>query len=206
MNRSVIIFLVLATIVFNSSCYDNNKKSASKTIEIDIQPFSDFSNEMTQKVAGQIKEIYPNVNINPQIPLPASSFYSPRNRYRADSIIAFLKKRTPADHISIGLTNKDISTTNGDIKDWGVMGLGYRPGNACVVSSFRLTKEKLMSQFYKVCVHELGHTTGLDHCLEKTCFMRDAEGGNPTDEEKEFCENCRKHLIKKGWKLREDSM
>jgi archaemetzincin len=31
--------------------------------------------------------------------------------------------------------------------------------------------------------------------------MRDAEGKNPTNEEKEFCKDCKKQLQKKGWKL-----
>lgn len=62
------------------------------------------------------------------------------------------------------------------MKDFGVMGLGYRPGKACVASSFRLNKENLDEQFYKIAIHELGHTQGLSHCPEKMCFMRSAEG------------------------------
>ncbi len=158
---------------------------------------------MAKQVANQIQKIYPYVTIQPKILLPTSAYYSARNRFRADSLIATISRTTPAEHVTIGLTNKDISTTNGNVKDWGIMGLGYRPGNACIVSTFRLKKETLSSQFYKVCIHELGHTTGLDHCPEKTCFMRDAEGGNPIDEEIEFCDKCRKVLIKKGWKIME---
>ena len=56
----------------------------------------------------------------------------------------------------IGLTSKDISVTKGNIADYGVMGLGYRPGNACVASNFRLSKSG-ESQFYKIALHELGH-------------------------------------------------
>jgi archaemetzincin len=29
--------------------------------------------------------------------------------------------------------------------------------------------------------------------------MRDAEGGNPLDEEKDFCKNCTKFLKNNGW-------
>ncbi|MFC0771939.1 hypothetical protein [Terrimonas alba] len=151
---------------FCSSC-SNDETSQRKHVIVDIQPFAGFPNEMTQKVAIQIKNIYPHISIKPEIPLPSSSFYSPRNRYRADSPIRFLKRRTAPGHVTIGLTNKDISTTDGKIKDWGIMGLGFRPGNSCVVSSFRLNKGKVSSQFYKVCIHELGHTSGLDHCPEK---------------------------------------
>ena len=55
--------------------------------------------------------------------------------------------------------------------------------------------------FIKVVVHELGHTTGLPHCPDKTCYMRDAKGGDHSDNEKGFCENCKRHLAGNGWKL-----
>lgn len=95
----------------------------------------------------------------------------------------------------------DISTSKGEIKDWGVMGLGYCPGKSCVASSFRLSAQKRQQQFFKVAIHELGHTQGLAHCANKTCLMRDAEGSNYLNEETGFCENCKAVLVKKGWKL-----
>jgi archaemetzincin len=95
----------------------------------------------------------------------------------------------------------DISTTKNGIKDWGIMGLGYRPGKSCVVSDFRMAVKNRNQQFYKVVLHELGHTEGLPHCKTKTCLMRDAEGGNHLDEEKDFCKNCKDFLLNKGWQL-----
>ena len=130
------------------------------------------------------------------------AYYPKRNRYRADSLINFLSKHTPDGHITIGLTTKDISTTKGAIADWGVMGLGFCPGKACIVSTFRLSKDQKLMQLFKVAIHELGHTQGLPHCSVKTCFMRDAEGRNPTNEEKEFCPTCKAFLISKGWQFR----
>ena len=81
------------------------------------------------------------------------------------------------------------------------MGLGYRPGRSCVVSDFRVSHKNKNQQFYKLVLHELGHTEGLSHCKEKTCLMRDAEGGNHLDEENDFCRNCKNFLLKKGWEL-----
>ena len=112
-----------------------------------------------------------------------------------------MKFRTPKNSVTIGLTNKDISATKGKIADFGIMGLGYRPGSACVASSFRLNSKNRNEQFYKITIHELGHTQGLKHCPEKTCFMRDAEGENHTDEETDFCKNCKKVLQQKHWKI-----
>ena len=206
MNRSCKILSVnLSLFLFFLACTEEDKTGITKSVIIDIQPYKGFSDEVVKQVANQIQSFYPYVTILPEISLPVSSFYPTRNRYRADSLIKILGSSTAVDQVTIGLTNKDISTKKGEIIDWGIMGLGFRPGNACVVSTFRLKKKNLSSQFYKVCIHELGHTAGLNHCPEKTCFMREADGGNPIDEETAFCNKCRKVLIKKGWKIKLDS-
>ena len=103
--------------------------------------------------------------------------------------------------MTIGLTNKDISTDNGNIIDWGVMGLAYMPGKSCTVSPFRLSKKNINEQYFKVAIHELGHTQGLPHCLGVLCLMTDAKGKNKTDKEKGFCNKCKLFLINKGWNL-----
>jgi archaemetzincin len=179
------------------SC-SNNHFTNKKII---VQPYDDMPKALNQKIVAQLQEIFPEVSLQASIPLPTTAYYAPRNRYRADSLIRILRRSINKNEVIIGLTTKDISTTKGANKDWGVMGLAYTPGNACVVSSYRLHRDKLYHQFYKVCVHELGHTAGLPHCPEKTCFMRDAEGGNPIDEETAFCKKCTQYLIRKGWNL-----
>jgi len=131
--------------------------------------------------------------------LPTAAFYPSRNRYRADSLIAWLSRSAPADIVFLGITSKDISTTKGDIAGWGVMGLGYELGNACVVSTFRLGKGNLEDQLFKVCIHELGHNMGLSHCAVSYCYMRNAEGHNTTDEENGFCPACKQKMEAKGW-------
>lgn len=176
-------------------------KEDKPAIAILIQPFKDIKQETVVKVTEGIKNLYPNVKVLDAIDFPANTYYEERNRYRADSIIKFLNKETKEGFVTIGLTSKDISATRGKIKDFGIMGLGYRPGKACVASSFRLSKENRDEQLYKIAIHELGHTQGLPHCLEKMCFMRDAEGKNPTNEETDFCKKCKTFLINKNWKF-----
>lgn len=174
--------------------FDSN---VTKTII--IQPFGNFSKTEASAVFQSIKKLYPHVILKEPIALPSPAFYKPRNRYKADSLLNFLSSKIPENDVVIGLTEKDISTTKGKYKDWGVMGLGFCPGNACVVSTFRLKKDNLSSQFYKVAIHELGHTQGLQHCTAKTCLMRDGEGKNNLDNEFDFCEKCKFFLKTKGW-------
>jgi len=99
----------------------------------------------------------------------------------------------------VGLTEVDISTMKGEYPDWGIFGLGNMPGQACVVSTWRLSSRKSQQTFRKrlgkVIVHELGHTFGLDHCPVQGCLMEDARGQVSTvDREAGFCESCREGL------------
>ncbi len=177
-----------------------NADQAFKPV-IRVQPFKDLPTAQAEHVIKELKKYCPEVILLPAIALPAAAYYKPRNRYRADTLIAYLSRNTPEGQTTIGITGKDISTDKGEIVDWGVMGLGYQPGKSCVVSTFRLSKTNLLSQLFKVSIHELGHTQGLDHCPEKSCFMRDAEGKNHTDEETGFCVSCKTVLMARGWKL-----
>jgi len=201
-NLAKIVFcFTLFSLIFSCEKSKENVIKNQEIVTILIQPFEDIKPKQLAEIYENIRKIYPNVKVLEPIKFPEKSYYQPRNRYRADSIIKFLKLRTPENSVTIGLTNKDISATKGKIADFGIMGLGYRPGSACVASSFRLNSKNKNEQFYKIAIHELGHTQGLKHCPEKTCFMRDAEGKNHTDEETDFCKNCKIALISKYWKF-----
>lgn len=132
-----------------------------------IQPLGSFQQKQSQKVFAAIKAINPKVVLNGNIEFSTGSFYKPRNRFRTDSIIKNLKNNIGKDSVIVGLSHFDISTTKNGIKDWGIMGLGYRPGKACVVSDFRLSQKNKNEQFYNLVLHELGHTEGLPHCKVK---------------------------------------
>jgi archaemetzincin len=196
-------FCVLLIILIVSCQHSSSfKKEKQQSIAINVQPFSDMAIAETQYVFNEIKKVYPNVSLKNPISLPQSAFFPLRNRYRADSLIRFLNTNTPNEQVTIGLTSKDMSTTKDSVADWGVMGLGFCPGKACIASTFRLSKTEKLMQLFKVAIHELGHTQGLPHCEVKSCFMRDAEGRNPTNEEKDFCNDCKNYLINKGWKFK----
>ena len=145
--RALQIFCVLF-ILLHRSCQQPSSFTQSKNvITIDVLPFADISTDEVNFVYTELKKIYPNVLIKNSIPLPRFAFYPIRNRYRADSLIQFINNKTTDAHITIGLTNKDISTNKEAIPDWGVMGLGCCPGKACVASTFRLTKSEKLMQF-----------------------------------------------------------
>mgnify|MGYP003601516182 FL=1 len=79
------------------------------------------------------------------------------------------------------------------------MGLGYCPGNSCVISTFRLKnkdKNLELSRLKKVVIHEFGHNLGLPHCSDKHCVMTSAaEKISTIDNEKmELCVKCKNIL------------
>lgn len=194
---SLLLFCLFSCSKGNSEKNDVIQKGAKRIIV--IQPLGNFERDEAVAIFEKIKAIDPKVVLRGNIPFPESSFYKPRNRYRADSIIKNLKNKIGQDSVIVGLSHNDISTTKNKIQDWGVMGLGYKPGKACVVSNFRLSVTNKNQQFYKLVLHELGHTAGLPHCARQTCLMRDAAGGNPLDQEKEFCSSCKSFLKTNGW-------
>lgn len=157
-----------------------------------IQPFGKLNGSLLDTIKNTLeKEHNLEVLLLSSIELPSSAFINVKSpRYRADSLLRFLKrnKASGVDYI-IGVTTKDISTTkrdmDGNVKlpkykynDWGVCGLGYRPGPSCVVSTYRLKSRghtNLIQRMKKVCTHEVGHNRGLKHCSrDQSCVMKDA--------------------------------
>ena len=205
MRRSLLILIVFLSI----SCFTRNR-----TLRIGIQPFENFDPVLIDTIALAIRKTYEaDVYILPSVKLPESAFIHVKSpRYRADSLIKYLKrnKSDTLDYV-LGLTHNDISTTKRDkfgrvkqppykYTDWGIFGLGYRPGPSCVVSSYRIKtmdQELFFSRLKKICIHELGHNMGLPHCSSEKCVMQDAAETIRTIDRvhQELCEKCRRIIV-----------
>lgn len=179
----------------------NNPTLAKKSRGIILQPYDGIDEKITEDMYQRLTKIFSTVEKQKSIPLPSSAFYKPRNRYKADTIIKIQQGEVREHFIMIGISHRDISTRKGQQEDWGVMGLAYRPGNSCIASYFRLPAKEKAYSFYKVVIHEIGHTEGLDHCENKRCFMQNAEGKNKTALLTRFCSSCKNTLLSKGWNL-----
>ena len=183
----------------------NKEKSVRKIKSsiVIIQPFSGVSGTQVSYIYNQLKKVIPQVTLNKPIPLPKQAYYKGRNRYSADTLNSFLQKNTKYGYVTIGLTEQDICTEERKVYDYGIMGLAIIAGRSCTASPSRLSKKNTSEQFFKVAIHELGHTQGLNHCLNNTCIMTAANGKNNTDREKGFCARCKPFLEKKGWNLKD---
>lgn len=205
------LFFALFTILFLWACASDGKNDLQtksihtdkQSITIGLYPLSSFDSVYLAPLKAEVEHFYGyQVVIMQGSELPKSAYYSPRNRYRADSLLDYLLQVRPVsiDYL-VGLTEKDISCTNGNYPDWGVFGLGFLPGKSCVISTFRLRKgvtseNHFRERLSKVVLHELGHNFGLDHCQNKNCFMHDAEGTikSVDREQKNLCSDCKQNL------------
>jgi archaemetzincin len=175
-----------------------------------IQPLGKELPDEDMAIVRQALVGFYNVQIRvlPRVDLPEQAYYQPRRRYRAEKILPFLLEKLPGDGARIlGLTDVDISTDNGSIKDWGILGLANLGGKECIVSAFRCHKRSPQGMparilLAKVAVHEVGHTLGLDHCITRGCLMEDAGGLVSTcDREYDICSRCRSMLRASGHAL-----
>ncbi len=169
-------------------------------VRVAIQPLGVVSAKSLSAVNKGIVRVY-NVELSVLQPvsLPLNAYYRPRNRYRAEKLLDYLRERKTRAAKVIGVTASDISTTKDSHYDWGLFGLGDMPGKACVTSSFRLKRKgpKTPDQrLVEVAIHELGHTFGLDHCPTAKCVMADAEGTIKMVDAStgRLCQNCRGRL------------
>src|SRR6187549_2519151 len=107
--------------------------------EVILLNFYNNSNTHLQQYLAKEVSVFYNCKVEIDITqgIPKRAYYAPRNRYKADTIIKYLRVHNKKYSRVAGLTDKDISTTKGNIADYGIFGLGYCPGTSCIVSSFR---------------------------------------------------------------------
>ena len=198
---SVIGFILTSCTQQNSSISESSSGTADSIITVCLQPYNGFPKKQLQQLQTDMQHcldtLIPekkfNVILLDERPFPKFSYYKPRNRYRADSIICYQKTFNSPDYV-MGIADKDISTSIHGAADFGILGLSFRPGRSAVVSTFRVKNKKL---FYKVAIHELLHCLGLPHCGEKdrSCYICDADKTPKLEKQTRICPLCRKKLL-----------
>jgi archaemetzincin len=184
-----IVLLLLVGIVYSFTTY------TSKTIY--IQPLGNVNQNYLNYVKKSVTEFYGyKCIIKPKVNLTKDILTGSKSRYEASKIL----NKFNSNHNIIIITEEDIAyRKNTSFPEWGIFGLGLRPGKTCVVSTFRLKKgvntKQMLVRLKKVSLHEIGHNLGLIHCNKhKDCLMNDAKGTiKQVDREKIwFCNKCSK--------------
>lgn len=204
MRNTILFFLA----IYILSC--NQPQPKKLAVTIGIQPLGKFDESLIDSLSKTITKVYGfQCTVFPVKPMPKEAFINTKvPRYRADWLIHYLNETIPDSvYYLIGLTEFDISTTKKDgfgrtkkpisnYTDWGVFGLGYCPGPTCIVSTKRLKTDNrliFLERFRKICIHELGHNLGLEHCTTEKCVMQDAAETIKTIDNVnlEICEKCK---------------
>lgn len=216
-NRFLIYLICFLFIPAIFIIWDINKGHDSKILGdgktiIGILPFEDFPQEEIDSVKAGIERFYKKeVRILEKVDLPKSAYTEIKvPRYRADTLLNWLSDLSyPEIDIILGLTTKDISltkytdATKSKVKeprskyiDFGIFGVAYVGGTACVVSSNRVSagvsKVKYFNRLVRISAHEVGHVLGLQHCPNKRCLMNDANASIKTIDISagDLCEEC----------------
>lgn len=210
MNPRFFILLPATILFFSCTNKDQNENNLTypgsnvvkkENHSLAILPFKGVDKGLINDLrTGLQKQLNVKITLLDEATIPSFAFYKARQRYIADSLLVFLVQTNKARFEKIiGITTKDISTRKGTHENWGILGLGSCPGEACVISSFRAGKTKVspkdfIRRMITLSLHELGHTYGLQHCPVPTCIMKDAEGKMNLDDGDSFCEKCRQYL------------
>ena len=208
--KKLFLFSPLILIAFWACSYSTGKEDCpnytkTDSVVVGFYPMGKFDTALVNLLVDEVEAFYGySVEVLSGSELPQKAYYKARNRYRADTLLDYLLEVRPSTiDFMVGLTEEDISCTNGNHPDWGVFGLGFLPGKSCVISSYRLhfgekSKAHFQERISKVVIHELGHNFGLPHCPNSNCIMRDAEGTikSVDAEQKALCPSCKKMLKK----------
>jgi archaemetzincin len=203
--KIILSFISLALLVTCSPSPSLHLKSNKQKQIIAFQPFNNYDELMLNDLALTIRDFYnkQTIILKP-IEIPGHFYNTTIRQYSADSLIMLLSKlRNDTIVEVVGLTHSPIFTIKkNDLMsyyDENIFGMGYQPGNTCVVSDLKFSssyKSLYYQRLQKVIIHEIGHNLGLSHCQNEKCIMSEKNGNTISLDNSgyDYCQKCRNIL------------
>ncbi|MCD6521492.1 archaemetzincin family Zn-dependent metalloprotease [Candidatus Calescamantes bacterium] len=168
--------------------------------EVGIVPLEDVDMGVVRFLKKELSNIFKlKFTVFSPLPLPPSSFNSSKNQYFSSPILQLLKEKTSFFKV-IGITDRDLYVPGLNF----IFGQAELGGRAAIVSIARLKESfygkeedlrKLKIRALKECLHELGHTFGLRHCISPGCVMNFSNSIYEVDRKGiTFCDSCSRFL------------
>lgn len=196
MKTNILIFLIIILVINGGyTIHSIPVNSVNSTKFIYILPFGDVDVKHLTHVKKSIEDFYGyKCIITNQVNASSTFLTKSKTKYDANKIL----KHFNSVKNRVLLTNKDIATNKNGNPEYGIFGLGYRPGTTCIISTKRLIKNNpdsvILKRLQKIVLHELGHNFGLEHCkYDLKCLMNDAKGTikQIDREDVKLCKRCK---------------
>lgn len=176
--------------------------------KIHITPIGNMDMEVLEELSKNIREIIDvDVMILPPIEEPEHAYNPSRNQFHSTEILSKLRKsvfqesRGKEDVFRVlGVADLDLYVPGLNF----LFGEADLLGRAAIISlkrlrqefySLRPDKKLFLERVIKEAVHQLGHTLGLGHCINRSCVMHFSNKIEDTDrKEKDFCQRCQQHI------------
>lgn len=165
-----------------------------------IVPIGEINSNLLDYIAQSLRRKFKcKVVLSETIPVPQKAYNDRREQYHAIKLLTALASLKTDMHTTLlGVIDEDLYMPKLNF----VFGYSDPLLDIAIISLTRLRQEFYgltpeMDLFFlraeKEAIHEIGHLTGLGHCIKPKCIMYFSNSLRETDEkETRFCTACRK--------------